>query len=453
MRFLLNCLYTMCLLAVGTEAKAQVMSVSPTTATGLNVALYSSASNYTFYPGSTAVWGNLQANGYVEYTLFAPSAGTYSLQLYYSNGTWTGGTATITVSGAGQSPASLPSTGNWGSFKLGTGSTITLPAGHSTLRIAAGYPVQAFNLAGILVTPVAAAQAPTAQNPLFGMKFFVNPYSEAAQNTWQGCNNGQSIGKIAAQPQSTWFGNWNYNPAGDVATVLQSAAATGSVPILTVYDIVNRDCGGYSSGGAANAGAYQGWIQAFASGIGNNRAVILLEPDSLTQYNTQGCLNQPQQAERISLLQYAISTLKQKAPNAVVYLDGGPPNGIDPTLMAQALVSAGVSQIAGFAVNISNYESTQNDIAYGNQISQLTGGKHYVIDTSRNGVGATPDHQWCNPQNRGLGLPSQGMASGLLDGYLWVQNPGTSDGTCNGGPPAGQFSEPIACTLLQNSAF
>ena len=35
MRFLLNCLYTMCLLAVGTEAKAQVMSVSPTTATGL----------------------------------------------------------------------------------------------------------------------------------------------------------------------------------------------------------------------------------------------------------------------------------------------------------------------------------------------------------------------------------------------------------------------------------
>ena len=277
-----------------------------------------------------------------------------------------------------------------GQLQARDSSTITLPAGRSTLRIAAGYPVQAFNLAGILVTRSLRHRHPPPQNPLFGMKFFVNPYSEAAQNTWQGCNNGQSIGKIAAQPQSTWFGNWNYNPAGDVATVLQSAAATGSVPILTVYDIVNRDCGGYSSGGAANAGAYQGWIQAFASGIGNNRAVILLEPDSLTQYNTQGCLNQPQQAERISLLQYAISTLKQKAPNAVVYLDGGPPNGIDPTLMAQALVSAGVSQIAGFAVNISNYESTQNDIAYGNQISQLTGGKHYVIDTSRNGVGATP---------------------------------------------------------------
>lgn len=453
MRFLLNCLYTMCLFALGTEAKAQVMPLNPTSVTGLDVSLYSSASNYTFYPGPHGVWGNLQSNGYVEYTVSAVSAGTYSLQLYYSNGTWTSGTATVTVSGAAQSPAPLPRTGGWGNFQLGSGSNITLPAGRSTLRIAAGSPVQAFNLAGILVTPIAAAPTAVAQNPLFGMKFFVNPYSAAGQNTWQGCSNGQSIGKIAAQPQSTWFGDWNSNPAGDVAVVMQSAAASGTVPILTVYNIVNRDCGGYSSGGAVNSWAYQAWIQAFASGIGNNAAVVVLEPDSLTQYNTQGCLNRPQQAERLSLLQYAISTLKQEAPNAVVYLDGGPPNGISATLMAQALVNAGVNQAAGFAVNVSNYESTQNDVAYGNQVSQLTGGKHFVVDTSRNGAGATWDHQWCNPSNRGLGLPPQGMASGPLDGYLWVQNPGTSDGTCNGGPPAGQFSEPIACTLLQNSAF
>ena len=119
MRILLNCLYTMCLLALGTEVKAQVMPVSSTSATGLNIALYSSASNYTFYPGSPAIWGNLQSNGYVEFTVSATSAGTYSLQLYYSNGTSTGGTATVTVSGAGQSPASLPSTVSWGSFKLG----------------------------------------------------------------------------------------------------------------------------------------------------------------------------------------------------------------------------------------------------------------------------------------------------------------------------------------------
>ncbi len=455
MRILQSCLWIICALALGATARAQVMPVSSTSATGLNVALYSSASRYTFYPGSPAIWGDLQENGYVEYALSAGAGGTYSLQLYYSNGTPTSGTATILVSGDAQAPASLASTGGWSNFQLDTASTVTLPAGRSILRIAAGSPVQAFNLAGILLTPLAtaAAQVPAAGNPLFGMKFFVNSYSAAGQNSWQGCSNGQSIGKIAAQAQSTWFGNWNWNPAGDVATVMQSAAASGTVPILTVYNIVNRDCGGYSSGGAANAGAYRDWIDAFASGIGSGQAVIVLEPDSLTQYNTQGCLNQGQQSERLSLLQYAISSLKQNAPNAVVYLDGGPPNGINAAQMAKALTGAGVSQAAGFAVNVSNYESLQSNVDYGNKISRFTGGKHYVVDTSRNGVGATWDHQWCNPANRGLGLPSQGMASGLLDGYLWVQNPGTSDGTCNGGPPAGQFSEPIACTLLQNSAF
>lgn len=33
------------------------------------------------------------------------------------------------------------------------------------------------------------------------------------------------------------------------------------------------------------------------------------------------------------------------------------------------------------------------------------------------------------------------MATGLEhgDAFLWVKRPGESDGTCHGGPPAGQF--------------
>jgi len=61
---------------------------------------------------------------------------------------------------------------------------------------------------------------------------------------------------------------------------------------------------------------------------------------------------------------------------------------------------------------------------------------HFVIDTSRNGLGpwtpdaAYPDPQdWCNPPDRGLGLrPTTDTGDPLIDAYLWVKVPGESDG-------------------------
>jgi endoglucanase len=36
-------------------------------------------------------------------------------------------------------------------------------------------------------------------------------------------------------------------------------------------------------------------------------------------------------------------------------------------------------------------------------MSYLVGGKHFIIDTSRNGLGPAPDGSWCNPPGRALG--------------------------------------------------
>jgi len=478
-----RCIFALLFIAsFGSHTFAQVMKVNANDETGLNIALATNAGNYTLYRGDNPVWGNLGHGGFVEYILDA-NAGTYNVQLYYSNGTSNSGSVTATVNGSGAARVNIPATGSWGNFQLGPASTISLPSGRSTFRLTASAPVQTYNLAGILVQPVAAAAAaviapapapapaplapatvsapaPAPENPanvvsnrLFGSNFFVNPYDAAGQNAGQSCWNGQSISKIANQAQGVWFGDWNENPQSDASVVIQAAALTNSVPIMIAYNMVNRDCGGYSSGGAQNAHKYQQWIQSFAKGIGQSKAVVILEPDSLTQYNTGSCLNPAQKDERLSLMQFAISMFNQHAPNAMVYLDAGPPNGIDPNIMARTLNYAGVNNAAGFAVNVSNYETNDSNIAYGTQISNQTGGKHFVIDTSRNGAGPAWDHQFCNPSNRGLGVPSQGLSSGLVDAYLWVQNPGTSDGSCNGAPPAGQFSNYIACTLLQNSAF
>lgn len=53
-----------------------------------------------------------------------------------------------------------------------------------------------------------------------------------------------------------------------------------------------------------------------------------------------------------------------------------------------------------FSLNVSNFYTTDEEIGYGEAISGLTNGSHYVIDTSRNGAGPAPDAplNWCNPQ-------------------------------------------------------
>lgn len=423
---------------------AQTTVVSPTSVTGFDVTHYSNASNYTLYRGNPSLWGNLGQGGYVEFQV-SSNGGPYGLQLYYSNGTSTNGTATLLINGTPQTTLSIPSTGAWSAFQLSASSSVQLPSGTATVRITGSNPVQAFNLEGMAMTP---ALSP---NPLTGASFFVNPYSEAAQNISQSCSNGQSLAPIASQAQGVWFGDWNSNPQADAAYVIKSAQAKNTIPIIVTYDIVNRDCGGASSGGAPSAGAYQSWIQGLALGIANTKAVVILEPDALSQLNVQGCLSSAQQNERLSLFQYAISMFNQHAPNALVYFDAGHVGAIDPNLMAQNLQYAGISNATGFALNVSNYETTSDNTAYGQQISSLVNNKHFVIDTSRNGQGPTSDHQFCNPPNRGLGKSPAGFASGLLDADLWVQNPGTSDGSCNGGPAAGSFSLPIACTLIQNA--
>ncbi len=450
------------LCAVGTTCFAQQVNVvSGTAPTGFDITRDSQSANYTLYPGNPAQWGNLGAGGYVNYLLSSPG-GTYTLQLYYANGTGSSGTAGISVSGVAQPAFPLAGTGGWSQFTLGAPVTVQLPSGSSTLTIAASQPVQAFNLAGILMTPASAAPAPptpppgnpvAGSNPLGGAAFHVNPYSEAAENVGQLCPSGVSLTKISNQPQGVWFGDWNTNPQADAAAVMSAASTQGTVPIVVAYNIVNRDCGGYSTGGAPNDAAYQSWIQGLALGVGSTKAVVILEPDALSQIDQPGCLTPDQQNDRYSLLQYAVSMFQQHAPNASVYYDAGHYGAIDPGSMAQRLQYAGVVHAAGFALNVSNYETTTDNTSYGQQISALVGNKHFVIDTSRNGQGPTADHQYCNPPGRGLGTPPVGFSSGSVDALLWVQNPGTSDGTCNGGPPAGTFSLPIACTLAGNANF
>jgi endoglucanase len=258
------------------------------------------------------------------------------------------------------------------------------------------------------------------------------------------------------------------------------------VPVLVAYNVPGRDCAQYSAGGAVTGDAYKAWIEGFAAGIGSEKVVVILEPDGLALLPTD--CGQPDTYDRVGLIAYAAQALSSD-PNALVYLDAGHSAWHSVGDMAARLVAAGVQDVQGFFLNVSNFRETSHETKFGTWISECIafatnpeeGGwrlghydwcasqyypadpndfstwaltdqwyaanlghavptTHFVIDTSRNGQGpwtppashpAGDPQDWCNPPDRGLGVrPTANTGVPLLDAYLWVKTPGQSDGQC-----------------------
>jgi len=249
---------------------------------------------------------------------------------------------------------------------------------------------------------------------------------------------------IADQPSAVWIGDWqSAQSAHDtVQLVSRGAAAANRIPVFVIYAIPGRDCGLYSAGGLPED-QYLGFIDAVATAVSDasSDVWIVLEPDALAQLGE--CEGQ---GDRAGLLGAAARILDQAG--ASVFLDAGNSNwiGVDETV--RRLNQVGTAHLTGFATNTSNYNTTANEQAWGEQIAAQTG-LSFVVDTSRNGNGS--DGQWCNPRGRALGEAPRLIAEGPMVATVWVKAPGESDGTCNGGPAAGQWWQEIALEMARNA--
>ncbi|MGW0133590.1 glycoside hydrolase family 6 protein [Streptomyces sp. NPDC003299] len=399
----------------------------------------------------------------------------------------------------------------------------------------------AFSALTALGTTQAQATTPTQNVVTPAAKFYVDPHSKAAQQALADARNGDienavNMAKLASWPQAEWFTEGTPDEVrAKVGKLVHRARAVGRTPVLIAYNIPGRDCTQYSSGGAASSAAYRQWIDAFAAGIGTDKAVVVVEPDGAALLPKDcGPATDPTgelTAARIADLAYAVKTLKTK-PRTAVYLDAGNVQWRPVGDMAQRLLDAGVREGDGFALNVSNTHPTDHNARYGTWISKCMwfatekGGpadscagqyysaaapndgapgnavsstdpttwhwtdawfdqhvgtlptdalRHFVIDTSRNGLGAwTPPpgkytgdpEAWCNAPGRGLGpRPTADTGVPLVDAYLWLKIPGESDGSCTrntGGtidpeygivdPPAGVWWPDQAHTLARNAA-
>jgi endoglucanase len=255
--------------------------------------------------------------------------------------------------------------------------------------------------------------------------------------------------RIADRPAAVWFAD--HTPAtitSRVRAVTSGGAARGRVPVVVAYAIPDRDCGGASQGGAPDLDAYDAWIERFAAGLGSGEVVVVLEPDSIAQSD---CLPAAARADRFASLARAGRVLKAANPRARVYYDAGHSGWRPAAEQAALLKQAGAASAAssdGIFSNVSNFHTTPAEIAYDRQVLAALGGPPglgAVIDTSRNGNGAPPDGQWCDPAGRKIGRPpTLDTGEPGIDAYLWVKLPGESDG-CKGTP--GTFSPSYAYDL------
>ena len=298
--------------------------------------------------------------------------------------------------------------------------------------------------------PSTAATLQTAPNTsLFPGGLFVQDQSQAAKESALLSGEGDvagaaSAGYIAKRSVAIWLGDWIQGSALTtfLHETLLAAEKQGTTPVFVTYAIPDRDCAGYSAGGLTDS-TYLPWNATIASALKGHDAVVLVEPDSLAESVTCGGVA----ATRLPLIKAAVQQFA--AAGVPAYLDGGDSTWWTPAQQASLLEQAGISSARGFFTNVSNFNGVDPERSYAGKVSALTGGSHFVIDVSRDGRGDVGG--WCNPTGAGLGQdPHVTAGTGKLDALLWVKTPGASDGTCNGGPAAGDWFSSYASALVAN---
>jgi endoglucanase len=283
---------------------------------------------------------------------------------------------------------------------------------------------------------------------------FADPNSKAAQAATAAKADGDTdqetvFSRLAKTPQGIWLTPEEY-PAGSVgpfvAQIVAAADQAGQVPTFVVYGVPDRDCSGQHSAGGLPADEYGPWVGEIADAAAKGGAVAaVVEPDGLSALLECG-----DRDERVKLIADAAHRLAKAG--VTTYIDGGHSHWIDPEELAPLLKDAGVADVRGFSTNVSNFQTDADEEAYAEQLSGLLGGAHFVVDTGRNGFGATKD--WCNPPGRAFGTqPGPASGSEHVDAFVWVKPPGESDGDCNGGPAAGQFWPERAVELAAASGW
>ncbi|HLY49275.1 MAG TPA: glycoside hydrolase family 6 protein [Solirubrobacteraceae bacterium] len=275
----------------------------------------------------------------------------------------------------------------------------------------------------------------------------------------------RALAKIADQPEANRFSLYSMGGGpgaiyGQVHKIVcdNMAADPGTVPIFTTFFLYQAGYCETRSEILAHRHTFERQINEMARGIGRRPAVMLLELDAVGASRCE---------QRNGALPYWEGDMRYEInkvaalPHTVVYMEAGYADSNDPRYTARVLNAVGIRKIRGFWTNDTHEDWTINEVRWGERVSRLTHGAHFIVNTATNGQGplvpADRVHQGnevlCNPPGRGIGpLPQVDPGYRGVDAFLWTAPPGNSSGACRGGPPAGTFwaAKAVAMSALAN---
>ena len=336
--------------------------------------------------------------------------------------------------------------------------------------------------AATLALTVPAAQTGTANgglpgagsNPIAHMTWGV-PSNDDLGNAYRFASRGIKalLAPVALKPRAMWLGYWD--PTSQVRAVTAATVAAsqnGNPTVLTQF--VTFELNPWekqAASGSWNVSADEAWYRNMAAGIGNARAMVIVQADLPFAHTTLSTA-----PERIDT--YAVRTLSTR-PHTTVYIDGGTRGWYDAEQDASLLIRNGIRYARGFALDDTDYDPTADDDEFGARVVAKLAklgvpGKHFIVDTDENGQPYGPDQlrpgtrinlaPICHRQLQtvcqrtgippttnvtsprwDLGAAASKAAKLYCDGYVWSGRPWDID--------AGPFVRQYALWLAANGEY
>jgi endoglucanase len=221
-----------------------------------------------------------------------------------------------------------------------------------------------------------ASRDPNGQDPVSA--YFNTAASDADRATFD---------KILTQPRFRWFGAWNGSPrlaAQDyIDDVTHGNPNIGvQIAIFRLQPFEKAACTRLPT--SSETADYKRWTSEYAAGIGSARVALLVQPDMPFTL----CLPHRSKVD-LNLISWTVAQFNA-LPHTTVYIDAGAGDWMKPGTMARMLKAAGARRARGFALNLTHFDSTAHEVAYGKKIVAALAklgvrGKHFVVDTSKNG--------------------------------------------------------------------
>ncbi len=192
------------------------------------------------------------------------------------------------------------------------------------------------------------------------------------------------LGKLALEPITQSLGFWDSTAQVGPAARQIIADTTGGNPEvlsqLSTFELNPWEGG--ACHGSWNVGADQAWYRSLAAGIGSARAFVIVQVD------LPFALCTPSSAPD-TITAFGAQTLAA-LPHTTVYLDAGAAEWEPAAKMAALLIRCGIRSARGFALNDTQYGSTDLELQYGAQIVAALSadgvpGKHFILNTDQNG--------------------------------------------------------------------